>query len=66
MINLEKFRKERKITIYRLHKITGISRSYLKEIEKGNSDPTATKIILLCVGLGITPNELLDWKVTKE
>lgn len=68
MINLEEIRKEKGVSIYKLHKITGMSRSYLTDIERGKSEPTSGKIISLCLVLGITPNELLGWDnfVTKE
>lgn len=67
MINLEMYRKEKNFSVYKLHKLTGISRSYLSEIEKGKSDPTASKILILCLVLDITPNDLLNWNtVTKK
>ena len=61
MIYLYKYRKSAGLSIYKLSKLTGISRQNLMKLEKG-SQPTAPVIIKLCLTLGITPNDLLGWE----
>ena len=61
MIYLYKYRESVGLSIYKLSKLTGISRQNLMKLEKG-SQPTAPVIIKLCLALGITPNDLLGWE----
>ena len=61
MIYLYKYRESAGLSIYKLSKLTGISRQNLMKLEKG-SQPTALVIIKLCLTLGITPNDLLGWE----
>lgn len=61
MIYLYKYRESAGLSIYKLSKLTGISRQNLMKLEKG-SQPTAPVIIKLCLVLGITPNDLLGWE----
>lgn len=61
MIYLYKHRESAGLSIYKLSKLTGISRQNLMKLEKG-SQPTAPVIIKLCLALGITPNDLLGWE----
>ena len=61
MIYLYKYRESAGLSIYKLSKLTGISRQNLMKLEKG-SQPTAPVIIKLCLALGITPNDLLGWE----
>lgn len=44
-----------------MSKISGISASYLSELEKGKYEATESKIIRLSLALGITPNDLLGF-----
>ena len=61
MIYLYKYRESAGLSIYKLSKLTSISRQNLMKLEKG-SQPTAPVIIKLCLALGITPNDLLGWE----
>lgn len=61
MIYLYKYRESAGLSIYKLSKLTGISRQNLMKIEKG-SQPTAPVIIKLCLALDIAPNDLLGWE----
>lgn len=61
MIYLYKYRESAGLSIYKLSKLTGISRQNLMKLEK-ESEPTAPVIIKLCLALGITPNDLLGWE----
>ena len=61
MIYLYKYRESAGLSIYKLSKLTAISRQNLMKLEK-ESEPTAPVIIKLCLALGITPNDLLGWE----
>ena len=61
MIYLYKYRESAGLSIYKLSKLTGISRQNLMKLEKG-SQPTAPVIIKLYFALKVTPNDLLGWE----
>lgn len=43
-----------------LSKVTGISRSYLSDLEKGKCDNLSVKkLCSLCIAFNITPNDLI-------
>lgn len=52
-------REERGWSLTELAKQAGISRSYLSQIESGDSIPTQTKILQLANALGALPSELM-------
>lgn len=58
---LQEMRKKQGISLGKLSKISGISASYLSELEKGKYEATESKIIRLSLALGITPNDLLGF-----
>ncbi len=57
--NLKKLRTEMKISLDMVSDLTGISKSMLSGIEKGNKSPTVSLLWKLCEGLNITLEELL-------
>ena len=59
-MRLQEVRKQG-ISLSKLSKISGISASYLSELEKGKYEATESKIIRLSLALGITPNDLLGF-----
>ena len=54
------FREQKKITVNKLANLSGISQSFLREIELGNKNPTVETIILLCGALNITLGEFFN------
>jgi transcriptional regulator with XRE-family HTH domain len=60
-VRLQEVRKKQGISLSKLSKISGISASYLSELEKGKYEATESKIIRLSLALGITPNDLLGF-----
>lgn len=61
-LDLERVRKQRKMSQLQLSKKTGIARSYISELESGKYDPSKT-ICKLCIALECEPNELITgWK----
>ena len=54
-------REERKMSMYRLSKITGISSSYISELESGKyNNPSAEILQKLSKALGVSVSRLLN------
>lgn len=62
MLKLAEIRRKKKISMIQLHRLTGISRSYLTELEQGKYDPKLSKVCIIAKALGCTLNELVDCK----
>lgn len=58
--SLRKHRKERKLTLAALGKLTGLSISYLSKLENGVSTPSLANMQKLCEALQISMIDLLD------
>ena len=48
------FREKKGITVNKLANLSGISQSYLRDIELGNKQPTVEYLSYVCEALGIT------------
>ena len=48
------FREQRNITVNKLATLSGVSQSYVRDIELGNKQPTIEFLEYICYGLGIT------------
>lgn len=51
---LKSLMRKRKMTIYRLSKLSGVSESTLRNMFKRGSDPSVKTLELLCEALGVT------------
>lgn len=58
-VRLRCLREEKNWSLTELAKKAGISRSYLAQIESGESTPTQAKIIQLANALGALPSEIM-------
>ncbi len=47
-------RKQKGLTVNRLANLSGVSQSYLRDIELGNKQPTVEYLSYICEGLGIS------------
>ncbi|WP_309607696.1 helix-turn-helix domain-containing protein [Flavobacterium sp.] len=65
-LKLKQLRSEKNISLFGLAKITGLSKSYLNEIEKGKKYPKRDKIINLAVALEVTYDHLVSLKLDKN
>ena len=54
------FRTSRGYSVNRLANLSGVSQSYLREVELGNKNPTVEFLSVLCDTLGITVKEFFD------
>lgn len=58
--NLRRIRKEKKLTIERLAMMSGVHKSYISDLERGERNPTVVLLDRLAYALQIDPRELLD------
>lgn len=65
-LKLKQIRIEKHLSLFGLAKITGLSKSYLNEIEKGKKYPKRDKIILLADALEISYDQLVSLKLDKN
>jgi transcriptional regulator with XRE-family HTH domain len=66
-INLQKLRREKKWSRNKLAILSGVSRSYISQIEKGEYSNVGAEILCkLCKALGCTIDELLECEVNEN
>ncbi len=65
-LKLKQIRTERELSLFGLSKLTGLSKSYLNEIEKGKKYPKPDKINLLSQHLDVSYDELVSLKLDKN
>ena len=65
-LKLKQLRTEKSLSLFGLAKITGLSKSYLNEIEKGKKYPKRDKIVLLTEALDVTYDHLVSLKLDKN
>ena len=61
-LNVVFYRKRRKMTQLQLAELVGIDRSHISAIELGNVGVSFDVIFKLCEVLGVSPNELFDFR----
>lgn len=54
---IKELRENKNITVNKLATISGVSQSYLRDIESGNKKPTVDYPEYICYGLGISLSE---------
>lgn len=65
-LKLRQFRQEKDLSLKELANISGLSASYINEIEKGKKYPKNDKIMLLANSLGVSYDDLISVKLNKE
>ena len=65
-LKLKQIRTEKKLSLFGLAKLTGLSKSYLNEIEKGKKYPKTDKILLLSEELDVPYDHLVSLKLDKN
>src|SRR5690606_39272467 len=65
-LKMKQVRMERGLSLFQFGKMTGLSKSYLNEIEKGKKYPKTDKILLLATSLGVSYDELVSLKLDKQ
>lgn len=65
--NIKNYRLKFNYSNKALSKVTGISRSYLSDLEKGKCDNLSVKkLCSLCIAFNITPNDLIPTEMYSE
>jgi predicted transcriptional regulator/DNA-binding Xre family transcriptional regulator len=65
-LKLKQIRTDRGLSLFGLSKLTGLSKSYLNEIEKGKKYPKPDKIALLSEHLEVPYDDLVSLKLDKN
>ncbi len=65
-LKLKQIRTDKKLSLFGLAKLTGLSKSYLNEIEKGKKYPKTDKIVILSEKLEVTYDHLVSLKLDKN
>ena len=65
-LKLKQVRTDKELSLFGLAKISGMSKSYLNEIEKGKKYPKPDKIAILADCLEISYDELVSLKLEKN
>lgn len=59
---IKEMRTERGLSTNKLSNMAGLSQSYVRKLEKGETKPTVESLGLLCQALGITLEDLVAYK----
>lgn len=59
--NLKRFREEKKLSLDKVADLTGVSKSMLGQIERGESNPTINTIWRIATGLKVSFTSLIHW-----
>ena len=65
-LKIKQIRTERNLSLFGLSKLTGLSKSYLNEIEKGKKYPKTDKIVTLSEALDVPYDHLVSLKLDKN
>ena len=65
-LKLKQIRTDKKLSLFGLAKLTGLSKSYLNEIEKGKKYPKPDKIVLLAEHLEVPYDHFVSLKLDKN
>ncbi len=65
-LKLKELRTQQKLSFAQLSEVTGLSVSYLNEIEKGKKYPKQDKILILCNALNTEYDELVSLKLNPK
>ncbi|MEL7268715.1 MAG: helix-turn-helix domain-containing protein [Bacteroidota bacterium] len=65
-LKLKQIRSKRNLSLFGLSKLTGLSKSYLNEIEKGKKYPKTDKIALLADKLNVSYDSMVSLKLDRN
>jgi XRE family transcriptional regulator, regulator of sulfur utilization len=58
--NLKRYREEKKLSLEKVSEMSGVSKTMLSQIERGESSPTISTLWKIATGLKVTFTELVD------
>ncbi|MGI9530888.1 helix-turn-helix domain-containing protein [Lutimonas sp.] len=65
-LKLKQIRTDRNLSLFGLSKLSGLSKSYLNEIEKGKKYPKTDKIVILSEKLDVPYDQMVSLKLDKN
>ena len=65
-LKIRQLRTDKDLSLFKLSKQTGLSKSYLNEIEKGKKYPKTDKIVLLAEALEVSYDDLVSLRLDKN
>ena len=57
---LKDVRKAKKISVYKLSQLSGVSETHIRDLERGDKNPSIDTLSKLALPLGLTLSELLN------
>lgn len=64
-MKIKEFRKDKGISLRKLAELTGMSKTYISDVENNHKIPTLYTLCLLGVHLGVSPKALFTYKIIK-
>lgn len=64
-MKIKEYRKEKRISVRKLAELTGISKTYISDVENNHKIPTLYTLCLIGVHLGVSPKSLFTYKIIK-
>ncbi len=65
-LKMKQLRTDKDLSLFKLSKLTGLSKSYLNEIEKGKKYPKTDKIVLLAEAFEVSYDAMVSLKLDKN
>jgi len=62
--HLKEVRGKRGVSVRKLAALTGMSKTYISNVENNNSIPTIYTLCLMAVALNVSPEQLYSFRVT--
>ena len=59
---LKEIRKAKEISVYRLSQLSGVSETHIRDLERGDRDPSLDTISKIAAAMGLSLPELLNEK----
>lgn len=63
---LKEVRKKKNVSVRELAELTGMSKTYISDVENNHKIPTLYTVCLISVALNVKPEELYSYKVIKD
>ena len=63
---IKEVRKAKKISVRELAELTGMSKTYISDVENNHKSPTLYTLCHIAVALNVRPENLFDYKVIND
>lgn len=65
-IRIKEARKEKEVSLRELSGMTGVSKTYLSDMENGKHSPSIYMLCLIAANLGVSLNTLFEYKIIRK